>query len=108
MSARNTKKTLIHFARREYKDKRPLSVRVLRIKGEKILTLGGPFKILSISETKNPFYLLLIEYTEQIRIYYYLKNGESLGARNFEHDQKLLEKIKKATVLEYKLPKLST
>lgn len=35
----------------------------------------------------------------------YSKNGVSLGARNFEHDQKLLEKIEKATVLEYKLPK---
>ena len=105
MSIRNTKKNLIHFARREYREKRPLSVRVLRIKGEKVLTLGGPIKVLSISKTKNPYYLVLVEYTEQIRIYYYSKNGVSLGARNFECEQKLLDKIKKATIIEYKLPK---
>ena len=105
MNTRNTKKTLIHFARREYREKRPLSVQVLRIKGEEILTLGGPFKILSISEIKDPFYLVLIEYTEQIRVYYYSKNGASLGARNFEYEQKLMDKIKKATIIEYKLPK---
>ena len=78
---------------------------MLRIKGEKVLTLGGPFKILSISETKNPFYLVLAEYKEQIRIYYYSKNGMSLGARNFETDQKLMDQIKKATIIEHKLPK---
>lgn len=105
MSTRNTKKSLIYFARREYREKRPLSVRVLRIKREKILTLGGPFKILSISVTKNPYYLVLIEYAEQIRIYYYSKNGISLGARNFEHEEKLLKEIRKATIIEYKLPK---
>ena len=105
MSTRNTKKTLIQFARREYREKKPRNVRVLRIRVEKILTSGGPFKILSISEIKNPYYLVLIEYTEQIRIYYYSKNGVPLGARNFEHEQKLLKKIEKATVLEYKLPK---
>lgn len=105
MSTRDTKKNLIHFARREYREKKPLSVRVLRIKREKILTSGGPFKILSISERKNPYYLVMVEYAEQIRIYYYSKNGVSLGARNFDHEQKLLEKIEKATVLEYKLPK---
>ena len=103
MSTMNTKKSLIHFARREYREKRPLSVRVLRVKGEKLLTSGGPFKILSISETKNPYYFVLVEYTEQIRIYYYSKNGVSLGARNLEHEQKLIDEIKKATIIEYKL-----
>jgi hypothetical protein len=105
MSVRNIKKNLIHFARREYREKRPLSVQVLRVKDEKILTSGGPLKIFIISEIKNPYYLVLVEYTEQFRIYYYSKNGVSLGARNFEHGQKLMDQIKKTTIMEYKLPK---
>ena len=31
MSIKNTKKNLIHFARREYREKRPLSVQALKI-----------------------------------------------------------------------------
>jgi len=44
-------KQLIHFAKREFREKKSSSVRVLRMKSEKIITKGGPLKVLSISQT---------------------------------------------------------
>ena len=98
-------KQLIHFARREFREKRPFSVRVLRMKSERILTKGGPLKILNINQSSSVYYLVLAEYEDHFRIYYYSKDGLSLGARNFESDKKLLQKINKSSVVEYKFPK---
>ena len=52
-------KQLIHFAKREFREKRPFSVRVLRMKSGRILTKGGPLKVLSISQTSPVYYLVL-------------------------------------------------
>jgi len=95
-------KQLIHFAKREFREKRPFSVRVLRMKSERILTKGGPLKVLSISQTSSVYYLVLAKYEDHFRIYYYSKDGLSLGARNFESDKNLLQKINKSSVVEYK------
>jgi len=98
-------KQLIHFAKREFREKRPFSVRVLRMKSERILTKGGPLKVLSISQTSPVYYFVLAEYEDHFRIYYYSKDGLSLGARNLELDKSLLQKINKSSVVEYKFPK---
>lgn len=98
-------KQLIYFAKREFREKRPFSVRVLRMKSERILTQGGPLKVLSISQTPPVYYFVLAEYEDHFRIYYYAKDGTSLGARNFELDKSLLQKINKSSVVEYKSPK---
>ena len=73
------------------------------MKSEKILTKGGPLKVLSISQTSPVYYLVLAEYGKHFRIYYYSKDGLSLGARNFELDEKLLQKINKSSYLYYKI-----
>jgi len=75
------------------------------MKSERILTKGGPLKVLSITQTSSVHYLVLAEYEDHFRIYYYSKDGLSLGARNFELDKNLLQKINKSSVVEYKSPK---
>ncbi|MEE9377570.1 MAG: hypothetical protein V3V33_05995 [Candidatus Lokiarchaeia archaeon] len=79
-------KNLIHFAKREFDTKRPLSVQVLRMKSERILTKGGPLKVLSISRIPNIYYLILALYKDHFRIFYRLKKGEDLGARHSGYD----------------------
>lgn len=80
-------KNLIHFAKREFDTKRPLSIQVLRMKSERILTKDGPLKVLSISWIPNIYYLILALYEDHFRIFYRSKKGEDLGARNFELDE---------------------
>jgi len=105
INPKKTVKQLIFFAKREFREKRPFNVRVLRMKSERIFTKGGSLKVLSISQTPSAYYLVLVEYENYLRIYYYSKDGLSLGARNFEVDKNLLQKINKSSVVEYKFPK---
>ncbi len=105
MNAKKIVKILIHFARREYKEKRPIGVRVLRVKEELVLSKGGPIKTLNVRQIKNPYYLVVVEYKNQMRIYSYLLNGVPLEAENLDITKSLLDKIKKKTVKEYEFPK---
>lgn len=98
-------KELIHFAIREFKEKGPLLVQVLRMKGEKFLTKGGPFKVLSISKVSDIYYMILINYMDNIRLYYFSKEGLLLGAENLGLNEKLIKEIKKSSVLEFEYPK---
>ena len=105
MNTKKIIKTLIKFARREYKEKRPIGVRVLRVKEALVLSKGGPIKTLSVRQIKNPYYLVVAEYKNQMRIYSYSLNGLLLGAENLDITKSLLDKIKKKTVKEYEFPK---
>ena len=62
MNTKKIVKTFIKFARREDKEKRLLNVRVLRAKEAHVLSRGGPIKKLSVSQIKNPYYLIVVEY----------------------------------------------
>ena len=105
MNPKKVVKQLVQFTRREYSQKKPLKVSVLRRKKERILTKGGPIKVLSISRTLGALYLVMAEYSEGVRIYYYSREGKPLGTRNFDMDPILLENVKKSTIKEFEIPK---
>ena len=94
-------KQLIFFAKREFKEKKPLSVEVLRMKSEQFLSRGGPLKELSIRRVEGAFYLVLVDYKEKVRIYYYSRNGEFIEAQNLEVGSKKLKDLQKSTVREF-------
>jgi len=48
INPKKTVKKLIFFAKREFREKKPYSVMVLRMKNERIISKGGPLKILSM------------------------------------------------------------
>ncbi|MFX1379633.1 MAG: hypothetical protein ACFFA4_11140 [Promethearchaeota archaeon] len=101
MNQRKIVKQLIFFAKREFREKRPFSVQVLRVKGEQVLTKGGPLKELVVRRVEGAFYLVLVDYKETIRIYYYSIDGKFIDAQNLEKTPKLQENIKKGTVREF-------
>jgi len=101
MNQKKVVKNLIFFAKREFSKKRPLKVSVVRVRNAAMFTKGGPLKVLNIQKAPDALYLVLVEYKEEIRIYYYSKEGKPLGAQNFNRDQALIEKIQKATVKEF-------
>jgi hypothetical protein len=102
---RKVVKQLIFFAKREFKEKKPLSAEVLRVKGEHYLTKSGPLKEFSISRVVGAFYLVLVEYKESGRIYYYSKEGILLGAQNFDKETRALNDIRKSTIREFHVGK---
>ncbi len=106
MNPRKVVKQLVFFAKREFKEKKPLAVQVLRVKSEQIFTKGGPLKELSVRRVVGAFYLVVVEYKENIRIYYYSKKGELLKAQNLEKNKKLMENINKSTIREFQIGNL--
>jgi len=105
INPKKTVKKLIFFAKREFREKKPYSVMVLRMKNERIISEGGPLKILSMSQASPIYYLVVINYEHHFRLYYYSRKGVALGAQNLELDENTMQKLHKLTVVEYRFPK---
>ncbi len=105
INPKKTVKQLIFFAKREFREKKPLGVMVLRMKNERIISEGGPLKIFSMSQASPIYYLVVVNYEHHFRPYYYSKEGVALGAQNPELDESTIHKLHKLTVVEYKFPK---
>ena len=103
ISNRNVLKEIVKFSKKEYKEKKPSNVKVLRIKDETIFTKGEPFKRVSIAKSSHPHYLVMVEYDKSFRIYFFSKNGVLLGGENFDKTSKLINTIEKNTVKEYSI-----
>jgi len=104
MSQRKVLKDIIQFGKREFKEKKPLSVETLRVKSKTILT-RGVLPSLSIKQVMGAKYLVVADYKEFFRIYSFTSSGELLDGQNLEKTAKLSKKLKKGTVKEYTLPK---
>ncbi|NVM32034.1 MAG: hypothetical protein HWN65_24550 [Candidatus Helarchaeota archaeon] len=104
ISNRNVLKEIVKFGKKEYREKKPSNVKVLRIKDETIFIKGEPFKRVSIAKSSHPHYLVMVEYDKDLRIYFFSKSGLLLGGENFDKTSKLVNTIKKNTVKEYSIP----
>ncbi len=104
MSQRKVLKDIIQFGKREFKEKKPLSVEILRVKSKTILT-RGVLPSLSIKQVKGTKYLVVADYKEFFRFYPFSSSGVLLSGQNLEKTSKLLKTLKKGTVKEYTLPK---
>jgi len=104
LSQRKALKDIIQFGKREFKEKKPLSVEILRVKSKTILT-RGVLPSLSIKQIKGAKYLVVADYKEFFRIYPFSSSGVLLSGQNLEKTAKLLKTLKKGTVKEYTLPK---
>ncbi len=107
MEPRFVLKKIVKFGRKEYYEKKPVSMKVLKMKGTQVFSVGGPLKIMSITRTEDPYFLVLSEYMNEVRIYYFSRKGVLLGAENCEKSLKLFKEVKNSTVVKYKLPKIN-
>ncbi|MFX1314280.1 MAG: hypothetical protein ACFE9T_00320 [Promethearchaeota archaeon] len=94
---------IVKFAKREYREKQPSKVQVLRIKNETIFVKGDPFKRINIAQSSHPHYLVVVKYDKNIRIYFFSKSGVLLGGENFDITPLLTNIIKRNTVKEYSI-----
>lgn len=104
MSQRKVLKEIIQFGKREFKEKKPLSLEILRIKSKTILK-RGVLPTLTIKQIRKIRYLIVVDYKESLRIYSFNSNGLFLGGTNLENTPKLQKLLKKDTVKEYTLPR---
>ena len=61
---RNVLKKVVKFAKKEFREKKPLSGRVLRVKEEKKVSIGGPLPQHVVKEPHNYHYVVLLDYKE--------------------------------------------
>ena len=106
MSNREVLKSIIKFGKREFNQKKPLSLKVLRVKSKSILK-RGMLPNLNIKQIQGIYFIVVLDYKASIRIYFFNNAGQMLKGENFEKSPRLMKKIEKETRLEYKLPKES-
>jgi len=104
ISNRKVLQKSVKFGKKEYREKKPSSVTILRIKDETIFTKGEPFKRISIAKTSHPHYLVWADYDKNLRIYFFSKSGVLLGGENYNETPKIIDMVNKNTVKEYSIP----
>ncbi|MEA1904329.1 MAG: hypothetical protein U9M97_00380 [Candidatus Hadarchaeota archaeon] len=87
MEPRLVLKTLRKFAKRELKEKKARHVYVRQVK-MKSLMRRGRLPDLRIRILKGTHYLVCVFYDDSMRVYYIDWRGVSLGANEFEGDEK--------------------
>ena len=97
-------KDVIKFARREYKEKKPSNIRVLRAKKETVFSKGGPIPSIIVKKHQIPPYIVALDYADVFRFYYFSKEGVLLGGENVEKDTKKAKVIQKSTKTELSIP----
>ncbi|MFX1296371.1 MAG: hypothetical protein ACFFD2_16150, partial [Promethearchaeota archaeon] len=87
-----------------YKEKRPKSVKVLRLKSKSVITLGvlPEYQMRTIGPV---VYLVVSDQREELMIYFFNRNGERTGGQHYEPTPKFLKKLNKSTTVKYQLPK---
>ena len=104
MSDRGVLKRIIQFGKCEFSAKRPAALKVLLVKSKSVSAFGF-LPNLVYREHGPVHYIVVLDYKEHLRIYFFNRNGTNLGAKNFEKDDKLLLNLPKSTVLKYSLPR---
>jgi len=104
MEVRGAFKKVVHFASWEYKEKRPKSVKVLRLKSKSVFSLGvlPDFQMRTIGPIR---FVVVSDYGDTLMIYFFNRNGERIGGKNYDPTLKFLKKLNKSTMVKYQLPK---
>ncbi|MEJ2293765.1 MAG: hypothetical protein P8Y23_03265 [Candidatus Lokiarchaeota archaeon] len=102
-SQRKISKELIHFGQREYREKKPIQVKVLRIKDATIFK-RGVFPSLVIKQSQTIQYVVVAEYIDISRVYLFNSKGILIGAENIEKESQVFERLTKASKKLYHIP----
>jgi hypothetical protein len=107
MQERHALKEIAKFAKREFREKRPKSVKVYRVKNERVFTKGFLSSI-SMSRERLSKYIVAVEHPETVRVYFFTKQGILFSGQNFDNTEKVRKEIKKNTTIQYRIPKVSS
>ena len=100
---RNVLKEIVKFAKREFREKKPINLKVLRVKNKRISSRGGPFPNLIQTRTHVPYYHIVLNYGEEYRVYNFTKKGVLTDGKTYSKGSKEIQAIEKTTKVEYNL-----
>jgi len=100
---RNALKNIVKFAKKEFREKKPLTGRVLRVKEAKKVSIGGPLPQHVVKEPQNCHYVVLLDYGGNYRMYSFTRTGILMNGENIEKNSDKMKKLLKSTKVEYKL-----
>ena len=103
VNERKISKELIHFGIREYREKKPIQVKVLRIKDSTSFK-RGIFPSLVIKQSQAIQYVVIAEYIDISRVYFFNSKGILIGAENMENESSNLERLARASKKLYYIP----
>ena len=102
-SERNALKKVVKFAKKEVREKKPLAGRVLRLKDVKKITYSGPLPQHAIRGSHIRYYVVVLDYGENYRLYNFSKTGLLMSGETVEKNTDKIKLLLKSTKLEYKL-----
>ena len=100
---RTALKKVVQFAKKEYREKKPLAGRVLRVKDVKKISVGGPLPKHGIKGSHEKCYVVLLDYGENYRVYNFTKTGVLMNGETIEKNSDKIISLEKLTKTEYKL-----
>jgi hypothetical protein len=103
MENRKAVNKIVSFARKCFKQTRPKSLEVRRVDDEKIAGFGYPPVVLRSKAIVK--YVACVDYTEQLRVYFFSSSGQSLGAKNYDNPNDIKSEIAKNSNLITKFPR---
>ena len=103
MENRKAIKEIASFARKCFKQTRPKSLDVRRVKDQKVMEFGFPPVVLKSKARVK--YVACADYGEQLRVYFFSSSGQSLGAKNYDKSNDIKNEIAKKSNLITKFPR---
>jgi len=103
MGSRDALKNIVKFGKKEYAEKKPLSLEVLRVKSKSVLK-RGMLPDLQVRQVQDARFVVVADYGEHMRLYLFSQDGALLGGENFKNSLKFEKELSKETVLEYSIP----
>ncbi|MHA1521380.1 MAG: hypothetical protein ACTSVZ_10525 [Promethearchaeota archaeon] len=101
------KKQLLQFVKSEYSQKKPLEIRLLKMKPSIVFKRGSMLPHLLIKSLQQTAYVVYLDYGNELRYYFFSIAGISLGASTFEKTPQMLTELHGKAITLYKLPKHS-
>jgi hypothetical protein len=103
INLRKLLKQLIQFGKREYREKKPLKVTILRVR-DKTVFKRGFMPSLIIKQHELIQYVIIADYDVMLRVYLFTSTAILLRAENIEKNSTLLKSLMKSSKILYKIP----
>lgn len=104
MERGHTLKKVVRFAKREFREKRPLSVIIYRIKSQKVFSKGFRNSV-RISKAPLSKFIVAVEHKDHVRIYFFTTKGILFSGQNIGKTDKQLKILQKQGKVHYKIQK---
>ncbi len=103
INLRKLPKQLIQFGKREYIEKKPLKVTILRVRDKTVFKRGFMPSII-VKQHELIQYVIIAEYDVILRLFLFTPTGILLGAENIEKNSILFKNLMKSSKVLYSLP----